>query len=69
MLKCNVTKGHSVRVKANGIPHELMLETAMVIQTVYNGLLVNPEAAQEYKNKLIGVLLAPETPVWKEIKK
>lgn len=67
MLKCKVSKRKDViRVKAKGIPKDLMLETAMVIRTVYEGISrTSPEAATQYKNTLIGVLLDPDSPVWK----
>lgn len=68
MLKCNVDRTKNVvRVKAKGTAKELLPETVMVIKTIYDGIReASPEAAAAYKNTLIGVLLDPESPVWKE---
>lgn len=66
MLKCNVSRAKNViRVKAKGTAKELLPETVMVIKTIYDGIReASPEAAEAYKNTLIGVLLDPESPVW-----
>lgn len=68
MLKCHVNKkkGHSW-VKAKGTAQEVMVETAMLIQQTYQDIhQQNPEAAHGYKNNLLGTLLDPKSPVWKE---
>lgn len=68
MLKCHVNKkkGHNW-VKANGTAQELMVETAALIQQTYQAINEqNPEAARGYKNHLLGTLLDPKSPVWKE---
>lgn len=68
MLKCKIKKGHGINVKATGTAEELMLETAMVVQQVFRSIREqNPEAAKGYKLKLLGLLLDPASPVWKEV--
>ena len=67
MLKCNIKRSGTIRVKASGTPQDLMVETAAVINEVYNGINKTSQvAANEYKLKLIGLLLDPNSPVWKE---
>lgn len=67
MLKCKIKREGTIRVKATGTAHDLMVETAAAIQEVYNGIKKkNPEAAAGYKSHLIGLLLDPNSPVWKE---
>lgn len=68
MLKCHVNKkkGHNW-VKAAGTAQELMVETAALIENTYQAIhQQNPEAAKGYKNNLLGMLLDPKSPVWKE---
>lgn len=70
MLKCkiNKTKGF-VKVKANGNPHDLAVETCTIIEECYRELhKQNPEAAAEYKHTTLTLMLAPGSPVWKEAK-
>lgn len=67
MIKCNIKKDGNIRVKASGTPHDLMLETGVLIYDIFRNLCQqSPEAAKEYKVQLLGVLLDPKTPVWKE---
>lgn len=67
MLKCNVKKGGMVFVKAKGTVDNLVPETAVVVQAVYLGIRnKNPEEAKEFKNRMIGLLLDPASPVWQE---
>lgn len=67
MLKCNVREGGSIYVKAKGPMDKLVTETAVVVQAVYRGIREkHPEVAKEFRNRLLGVLLDPESPVWKE---
>lgn len=69
MLKCHIDskKRKHQWVKANGTAQELRLETTALVKLIYENLnSQNPEAAKEYKHQLIGVLLDPESPVWKE---
>lgn len=69
MLKCNIKKGKKgkVWVKASGTAEDLTAETGALIQTVFQSIKnENPEAADGYKLYLLGLLLDPESPVWKE---
>lgn len=67
MLKCNIKRGGNVRVKASGTSRDLMVETSTAIKEVYNGIKKHsPVAAAEYRKNLIGLLLDPASPVWKE---
>lgn len=67
MLKCDIKKDHRIKVQASGTAYDLMLETGTAIQQIYQNILKqNPEAAKDYKLYLLGVLLDPESPVWKE---
>ena len=70
MIKCHINKKKDkVWVKGNGTAQELMVETAAMIQEIYQTInSQNPEAAQGYKNHLLGTLLDPSSPVWKEKK-
>lgn len=67
MLKCKVNRAkHEIRVKARGTSHELAVETSAMIETIYQQIhKANPVEANNYKSKLIGVLLDPDSPVWK----
>ena len=68
MIKCNVKNGGNIRVKASGTPHDLMLETGVLIQDIFRNIYQqSPEAAKQYKVQLLSVLLDPKTPVWKEV--
>lgn len=68
MLKCNIDKAKKrVRIKGSGTPHDLMVETACLIHDIHHHIQKEaPDAAKEYKMKLIGTLLDPDSPVWKE---
>jgi len=68
VIKCNINrKKNKVWVKSDGTAEEMMSETAALIQLTYQGIREkNPEAANGYKLHLLGLLLDPESPVWKE---
>lgn len=67
MIKCNIKREGHVRVKASGTAQELMVETAAMIQEIYQTINTqNPEAALGYKLNLLGTLLDPSSPVWEE---
>ena len=67
MLKCKIKREGNIRVKATGTAQDLMVETGAAIHEVYQGIKKkNPEAAEGYKNHLIGLLLDPNSPVWRE---
>ena len=70
MIKCHIQKGKKgkVWVKASGTAEDLTAETGALIQTVFQSIKnENPEAAKGYKLHLLGLLLDPESPVWKEV--
>ena len=68
MLKCNLDrKKDRIQVKGSGTAQDLMVETAVMIQILYQDInSQSPEAAKDYKNRLLGTLLDPKSPVWKE---
>ena len=68
MLKCHIDKKkNKIWTKANGTAADLMVETAATIQAIYQNInKKNPEAAKGYKTHLLGLLLDPESPIWKE---
>lgn len=67
MITCIVKRKGLVVVKASGTAEEMMVETSALIREVYQNInKQNPEAASGYKLALIGTLLDPESPVWKE---
>ena len=67
MLKFHIKKGLPLRVKVNGTAHQIAVETAMAVKLIYDSIHKNnQDAANEYKLKLIGMLLDPDSPVWKE---
>ena len=67
MLKCNIKTSGRVRVKASGTASELVPEVGLVIMEIFRAIhKKNPAAAKEFKNRLIGLLLDPASPVWKE---
>lgn len=69
MIKCNIKREGYIKVKSTGTAYDLMLETAVLIQTIYQNIKqANPEAAQGYRRNLMGLLLDPKSPVWKEKK-
>ena len=67
MIKCHIKRGKPTRVKVNGTTQDLMTETAMVVSLVYKCVRKhNPDAAEKFKYKIIGLLLDPKSPVWEE---
>ena len=67
MLKCNIKKDGKISVKGSGSAKDLMAETGALIRELYRNIKrQSPEAAAGYKLHLIGLLLDPKSPVWKE---
>ena len=68
MIKCHINRvKNKIWTKGTGTAQEMMVETAVLIKQLFQGICQeNPEAAKDYKNKLLGVLLDPKSPVWKE---
>lgn len=68
MLKCKIRKGYGINVKATGTAEELVRETGMLIQQVYQSIRKqDPEAASGYRKQLLILQLAPDSPLWKPI--
>lgn len=68
MLKCKIRKGYGIKVEAAGTADELMVETGMLIQQVYQFIRKqNPDAASGYRKQLLILQLAPDSPLWKPI--
>lgn len=70
MIKCHVQRRRRshVWVKANGSLDELVPEAGVVIALIYSNIhKKDPEAAKEFRNRIIGLLLDPESSVWEEI--
>ena len=68
MIKCHISK-KKIRswVKSNGTGKDLLNETAMLINCIYQGMRKdNPDAAEAFKELLLHVLNDPRSPVWKE---
>ncbi|MGN0998674.1 MAG: hypothetical protein ACI4PO_03905 [Faecousia sp.] len=64
MLKAHIKNTGKSYVKCKATPERLAIETALVIKTVYSSINeTSPEAAKEFKNHLIGLLLDPQSPV------
>ena len=69
MLKCHIRRGKRGHqwVKTAGTADDIMVELSALISLIYQGInRKNPEAAKMFRNQLIGVLLDPTSPVWKE---
>ena len=68
MIKSHINKAKDkIWVHTSGTAQDMMVETAVLIQQLFQGIHAkNPEAAQDFKNNLLGTLLDPGSPVWKE---
>lgn len=68
MLKCKIDKKKDlISVKAKGTAKELMIDTCCIIADLYRNINNKaPAVAPVFKNELIGMLLDPQSPVWKE---
>lgn len=67
MLKCHIVRGKKAWVKAAGTAEDLMVETGALIKQIHNNIeQASPEAAAGYKSHLLGLLLDPNSPVWKK---
>lgn len=65
MIKCNIEKGKKIKIKAAGPLNEINTDICTLIKMTYSTINQEcPEAATEFKNQLIGVLLDPDSPVW-----
>lgn len=68
MLKCKIDRAKgTVRVSTKGNLDDITVEVLGIFQAIHKEIAKqNPIAAKEFKNKVIGVMLDPRSPVWKE---
>lgn len=68
MIKATISREKGItRAKVRGKVYDVCIETATLISDVWRGIKAkNPEAAKEYKQTLLAILLAPDSPVWEE---
>ena len=65
MIRCHIKEGGIVFVKAKGFSDKLVPEVGMLILSIYRQIHAkNPEAAKQFRNRLLGLLLDPKSPVW-----
>ena len=67
MLKCRIKKGSRSVFHISGTAGELANETCLIINQIYQYAKKHaPDAAEHFREKLLILLLAPDSPVWKE---
>lgn len=68
MLKCKIDKKTGrIRVHTKGDLGTITAEVLCLFKDVHRNIeRQNPEAAKEFKNTVIGAMLDPRSPVWKE---
>ena len=67
MIKCKVTRGRAVKMKARGSVLDLAVELLSLIMTAHMSINdQSEEVAKEFKRTILGVLLHPDSPIWKE---
>lgn len=68
MLKCKIDKKTGCfRVNTKGDLATIAVEVLGLFKELHRGIeRQNPEAAKEFKNMVIGTMLDPRSPVWKE---
>ena len=68
MIKCKIDREKNiVRVKCKGPAASMTAEILALIQQVHHGIKVQNEfAAEGFRLDIIGSLLDPKSPVWKE---
>lgn len=68
MLKCKIDKKNGrVYVRTKGDLTTIAVEALALFKEIHRGIeRQNPEAAKEFKNMVIGTMLDPRSPVWKE---
>lgn len=68
MIKCHIKRIGKSQVRASGTAEDLVPEVGMVILEIQRVLFKkNPATAKAFKNRLIGLLLDPKSPVWQEV--
>lgn len=68
MLKCNIDKDKGKGyLKSKGDIDNVIVEALTLIKQLYLGIeQESSAAAKHFKNTIIGMLLDPDSPVWKE---
>ena len=68
MIKCKIDRGKGpVKVKAKGDVNTITVEMLALFKEVHKNIeQQNPDAAREFKNTVIGAMLDPRSPLWKE---
>lgn len=68
MLKCKIDKKTGrIRVHTKGDLSTITTEVLTLFKDLHRNIeQQNPEAAKEFKNTVIGAMLDPRSPVWKE---
>lgn len=67
MIKFHITRKKKIKLTIDGTPDDLWKETAIFVSQVYKAIKKKyPDSAETYKITLLGVLIAPDSPVWKE---
>ena len=67
MIKCNIKRRGTIMVSAKGTVDEIIPETLLIIQQLYLFIKKqNPAAAEQFRRAIIGTMLDPNSPMWKE---
>lgn len=68
MLKCKIDKAKGpVYLKTKGDLATITVEFLALFRQLHYGIAQqNPEAAKEFRNTVIGAMLDPRSPLWKE---
>ena len=68
MLKCKIDRAKGpVRVQAKGDLNTITVEVLALFKEVHKNIAQqNPGAAKEFRNTVIGAMLDPSSPLWKE---
>lgn len=68
MLKCKIDKKTGrIRVHTKGDLSTITVEVLTLFKDLHRNIeQQNPEAAKAFKNTVIGAMLDPSSPVWKE---
>ena len=70
MIKCKIDRAKGpVQIKTKGDLRTITVEVLALFKEIHHGIQQqNPEAAREFKNNVIGAMLDPRSPLWKEEK-
>lgn len=68
MIKCRLDKGKDhIWIKTGGTAETLSTETLVLVQQLYRGIKNKNEAAAEgFRLTVIGAMIDPSSPVWRE---